>query len=58
MQAVTAQINTQALRHNLAVVRSHAPGAKVVAVVKANAYGHDMLTGARTLHDVVASAGA
>ena len=56
MQAVTAQINTQALRHNLAVVRSHAPGAKVVAVVKANAYGHDLLTVARTLHDVDAYA--
>ena len=56
MQAVTAQINTQALRHNLSVVRSQAPTAKVVAVVKANAYGHDLLTVARTLHDVDAYA--
>ena len=56
MQAVTAQINTQALKHNLEVVRAQAPGAKVVAVVKANAYGHDLLTVARTLHDADAYA--
>jgi len=56
MQAVTAQINTQALKHNLKVVRAQAPGAKVVAVVKANAYGHDLLTVARTLHDADAYA--
>lgn len=56
MQAVTAQINTAALRHNLKVVREQAPHAKVVAVVKANAYGHDLLTVARTLNDVDAYA--
>jgi alanine racemase len=37
---IQATIHTNALRHNLARVRSAAPDAKVWAVVKANAYGH------------------
>ena len=37
---IQATIHTQALAHNLNVVRSHAPDARVWAVVKANAYGH------------------
>ena len=36
----TACFNLSALRHNLGVVRRHAPRSKVWAVVKANAYGH------------------
>jgi alanine racemase len=35
-----AQINLAALRANLALVRSKSPKAQVLAVVKANAYGH------------------
>jgi len=35
-----AQINLAAMRENLARVRAMAPGAQVLAVVKANAYGH------------------
>ncbi|WP_338848205.1 alanine racemase [Massilia sp. W12] len=35
-----ATIHLSALHHNLGVVRRHAPGVKVWAVVKANAYGH------------------
>jgi alanine racemase len=35
-----ATIHTQALRHNIAHIRSSAQGAKLWAVVKANAYGH------------------
>ena len=38
MKAATALIHTQALQHNLRIVREQAPTAKVVAVVKANAY--------------------
>jgi alanine racemase len=38
-----AQINLSALRANLARARVVAPGAKVLAVVKANAYGHGLL---------------
>lgn len=37
---IQATIHTQALRHNLARCRQHAPDAKAWAVVKANAYGH------------------
>lgn len=37
-----AQVNLAALRANLARVRAAAPGAKVLAVVKANAYGHGL----------------
>jgi alanine racemase len=37
-----AQINLAALRANLALVRAKAPGTQVLAVVKANAYGHGL----------------
>ena len=37
---IEAVINLAAARNNLAVARRHAAGAKVFAVVKANAYGH------------------
>jgi alanine racemase len=37
---IQATIHVSALRHNLNRIRSAAPGAKVFAVVKANAYGH------------------
>jgi alanine racemase len=40
MRPATATIDLAALRHNLAQARERAAGAKVVAVVKANAYGH------------------
>jgi alanine racemase len=37
-----AQINLAALRNNLGKVREKAPGTQVLAVVKANAYGHGL----------------
>jgi alanine racemase len=37
---IFASIDLSALRHNLAVARSHAGARRVWAVVKANAYGH------------------
>ena len=37
-----AQINLAALRGNLARVREKAPGTQILAVVKANAYGHGL----------------
>lgn len=39
---LVAQINLAALAANLAKVREKAPGAQVLAVVKANAYGHGL----------------
>jgi len=38
-----AQINPAALRSNLAKAREKAPGTQVLAVVKANAYGHGLM---------------
>ena len=39
MRMTQLEINTQALLHNLDVIASKAPQSKVVAMVKANAYG-------------------
>lgn len=49
MQAATVLINRRALRHNLQRLRELAPASKLVAVVKANAYGHGLIETARTL---------
>ncbi len=48
---ITATIDSAALRHNLGVVRRHAPQSRVLAVVKANAYGHGIMRVARALAD-------
>lgn len=37
---IRAIIDVDAMRHNLQVVRLHAPDARIWAVIKANAYGH------------------
>jgi alanine racemase len=44
-----AVIDTAAFRHNLSRVRELAPGCRVIAVIKANAYGHGLVTAARAL---------
>lgn len=44
-----ATIDAGALRHNLSVVRRLAPASRILAVVKANAYGHGSLATARAL---------
>jgi alanine racemase len=44
---IRAAISASALAHNLRVARSHAAGAKVWAVIKANAYGHGLERAAR-----------
>ncbi|HEY6459184.1 MAG TPA: alanine racemase, partial [Polyangiaceae bacterium] len=44
-----AEINLEALRHNLRVARRHAGDARVWAVLKADAYGHGAPAVARTL---------
>lgn len=46
---IRAVIDTDALRANLARIRSVAPGCKVMAVVKANGYGHGLVPVAKTL---------
>lgn len=49
MKAATVVVNRRALRHNLQRLRELAPTSNIVAVVKANAYGHGLLESALTL---------
>ncbi len=51
IRLIRALIDTAALRHNLGTIRAYAPGAKVMAVIKANAYGHGLVTTALALAD-------
>ena len=51
-----ALIRLGALKHNFNVLRSAAPAAKIMAVIKANAYGHGMVAVAKSLPDVDAFA--
>ena len=46
-----ALIRLGALKKNLAVIRDAAPDAKVMAVIKANAYGHGSIELSRTAVD-------
>lgn len=50
MRPIQALISQSALQHNLAVVKKHAAHAKVMAVVKANAYGHGLIHVAHALN--------
>ena len=47
--AARAVVDSAALRHNLGTVRKTAPDSQVMAVVKANAYGHGLVEVARAL---------
>ena len=53
---VSASIDPAALRHNLEVVRHWAPKSRVMAVIKANAYGHGLVAVARALQSADAFA--
>ncbi len=46
-----ARIDLSALRHNLARARQAAPESKIMAIVKANGYGHGLVRVAQTLSD-------
>ncbi|MEO0368905.1 MAG: alanine racemase [Pseudomonadota bacterium] len=48
---VWVEVDLGAAQHNLAVVRESCPHARVMAVVKANGYGHGMLEMAKALQD-------
>jgi alanine racemase len=48
-----AEIDRSALRHNAAIVRERIGSAEMLAVVKANGYGHGMVGVAETLADMV-----
>jgi alanine racemase len=53
---VVARIRAAALLNNLQCVRRAAPGCRVLAVIKANAYGHGLVDVARILTDADAFA--
>ncbi len=48
---MTATVDLAAIRHNARMLRDRADGAEVMAVIKADAYGHGILPVARTLHN-------
>ena len=50
-RATTAAIHLDALRHNLAHIRQAAPNSKIMAVVKADGYGHGLERVAKALTD-------
>ncbi|CCQ11532.1 Alanine racemase [Pseudoalteromonas luteoviolacea B = ATCC 29581] len=56
MRLVAAEIDLAALAYNLAKVKRFAPHSKVMAVLKANAYGHGLVTIAKHLADADAFA--
>lgn len=51
MRPIRATIYSEALQHNLSIVKQHAKTAKIMAVVKANAYGHGLVPVAHALND-------
>lgn len=51
MKTATAVINRRALRHNLQRIRTLAPQSRLVAIVKANAYGHGLIESAHAFRD-------
>jgi alanine racemase len=53
---IRARIDSAALRANLKFIRTRAPSSRVMAVVKANAYGHGLVATARALSDADAFA--
>lgn len=48
-----AIINLSALRHNVARIKKYAPASKIMAIVKANGYGHGSVTVADAIADKV-----
>lgn len=54
MRPAWAAIDLKALHHNLAVLRNLAPERKILAILKANAYGHGLIRIAQELPDIEA----
>jgi len=51
IRLIRALVDSAALRHNLGTIRAYAPRARFMAVVKANAYGHGLVSTALALAD-------
>lgn len=56
LRPTTAWVNLGALRHNLDQIKTRVGAAKIMAIVKANAYGHGLLKTARALLEFGADA--
>jgi alanine racemase len=56
MPATYAVVNLDAAQHNLRMVREHAPDARIMAVIKANGYGHGLVRISQALADADAFA--
>lgn len=54
--AAYVHLDLEAVRHNLAQVKRYAPNKQIMAVIKANAYGHGITRVARALEDADAFA--
>jgi alanine racemase len=54
--AAYAELNLDAVQHNLQRVRQLAPNAKIMAVIKANGYGHGLVRIAKALYNADAFA--
>lgn len=53
MKPATAKISSLALKHNLELIHQKAPDSKMIAIVKANAYGHGVEFVASTVEEQV-----
>ena len=51
MRPIQATIHLSALAHNLNIAKAKASKAKVIAVIKANGYGHGLLNAALGLKE-------
>jgi len=49
--AAYVHLDLEAVRHNLSQVKRYAPNSKIMAVIKANAYGHGITRIARALDE-------
>jgi len=56
IRLISARIDSQALRANLALLKGRASGARILAVIKANAYGHGLVPVALALGEADAFA--
>ena len=56
MRSAYAVIRLEHLAHNLNILRKFTPHSKIMAVVKADAYGHGLIETARALHQADAFA--
>ena len=56
LYATHAEIDLDAIAHNVRQVRAIAPAAKVLVAVKANAYGHGAVAVARHLEGMTTAA--